>query len=207
MAATTCPRHNASRWRDIMHEDFTRLAQVGHLVCLVRFPGYAVSTDGRVWSCRRKIRPGQKTQPMIEDWQEVQPGRLRTGHRVLHALKRTTLVSRLILEAFIGPCPEGLEACHRNDDPTDDRLENLRWDTHRSKMRDMVRNGHHGGATRPGEDHRKAKLTESDVREIFALHAKGVSNLEIAAMKRVSPPNVCNILKRRSWKHLDLKSP
>lgn len=144
---------------------------------------------------------------MTDVWVEVRLGQLSTGHRLLHALKRTVLVHRLILEAFVGSCPEGMEACHWNDDPTDNRLENLRWDTHRANGADMVRNGHHGGASCPGERHRRAKLTESDVREIFALRQRGVSNLEIAALMGISSPNVCNILRGRTWKHLGLKSP
>ena len=39
-------------------------------------------------------------------------------------------VHRLVLEAFSGPCPVGMEACHNNGDRLDNRRENLRWDTH-----------------------------------------------------------------------------
>ena len=37
------------------------------------------------------------------------------------------LIHRLVLEAFVGPCPHGCEADHINCDPHDNRLENLRW--------------------------------------------------------------------------------
>jgi hypothetical protein len=47
----------------------------------------------------------------------------------------------LVLEAFVGPCPDGLEACHWDDDPTNNRLSNLRWDTSIANKRDMARNG------------------------------------------------------------------
>lgn len=52
------------------------------------------------------------------------------------------MVHRLVLEAFEGPCPDGMEACHWNDVPDDNRLENLRWGTHAENMRDRTRNGH-----------------------------------------------------------------
>lgn len=52
-------------------------------------------------------------------------------------------VHRLVLEAFVGPCPEGMEACHYDDASTNNRLSNLRWDTRGDNERDKVRNGNH----------------------------------------------------------------
>lgn len=51
-------------------------------------------------------------------------------------------VHSLVLEAFVGPRPEGMQACHWNDDEFDNRLVNLRWDTPSANMYDCVRNGH-----------------------------------------------------------------
>jgi hypothetical protein len=50
-------------------------------------------------------------------------------------------VHRLVLEAFVGPCPEGMEACHFDDDSSNNRLDNLRWDTSLANKVDMARNG------------------------------------------------------------------
>ena len=57
-------------------------------------------------------------------------------------------VHRLVLEAFVGPCPDGMVACHYNDIGTDNRLENLRWDTPSENTKDLVRNGRHVYAKR-----------------------------------------------------------
>jgi hypothetical protein len=57
-------------------------------------------------------------------------------------------VHRIELEAFVGPCPEGMEGCHDNDVKHDNRLYNLRWDTQRRNAQDAVRNGRHGKANR-----------------------------------------------------------
>lgn len=53
------------------------------------------------------------------------------------------LVHRLVLQAFVGPCPVGMEGCHFDDVPMNNRLDNLRWDTPGSNKRDSVRNGTH----------------------------------------------------------------
>ena len=49
----------------------------------------------------------------------------------------------LVMLAFVGPRPEGLEVCHNNGDPTDNRPANLRYDTRSENRRDSVRHGTH----------------------------------------------------------------
>lgn len=53
------------------------------------------------------------------------------------------LIHRLILEAFVGPCPEGMEGCHWDDNPANNALSNLRWGTDSDNSFDSVRNGNH----------------------------------------------------------------
>lgn len=50
-------------------------------------------------------------------------------------------VHRLVLETFVGPRPEGAEACHNNGDKLDNRLTNLRWDTPGANARDKLAHG------------------------------------------------------------------
>jgi hypothetical protein len=45
------------------------------------------------------------------------------------------------MAAFVGPCPEGMEVCHNNGDPTDNRMENLRYGTHSSNEQDKLIHG------------------------------------------------------------------
>lgn len=49
-------------------------------------------------------------------------------------------VHRLMLEAFVGPCPDGQEACHWDDVADHNVLENLRWDTRPNNIADRKRN-------------------------------------------------------------------
>ncbi|AWN04235.1 HNH endonuclease [Gordonia phage Sour] len=55
-------------------------------------------------------------------------------------------VHRLVLEAFVGPCPEGQQACHADDDKTNNELTNLRWDSPSANAADMRRNGRNAQA-------------------------------------------------------------
>lgn len=118
-----------------------------------RVPGretaYEVSDHGRVRSIDRFVKNGVgirvsrgqvlKQQP-IGAHPSVWLANGRNGKRVL--------VHRLVLMAFVGPPPEGMEGCHFDDVPTNNTLSNLRWDTKGNNQLDRVRNGHHFLANR-----------------------------------------------------------
>lgn len=97
------------------------------------FPGYFVSDQGRVMSTRRG-NP-HVLRPSVQKW----------GHRTVSLSRDARAyprkVHRLVLEAFVGPCPDGMEACHRNDVAGDNRLSNLYWGSHSENMRDRINNG------------------------------------------------------------------
>lgn len=48
---------------------------------------------------------------------------------------------RMVAEAFLGPCPKGLEVCHGDGNPINNRVGNLRYDTHRNNMLDAIQHG------------------------------------------------------------------
>lgn len=57
-------------------------------------------------------------------------------------------VHRAVLLAFVGPCPEGREGCHRDGNPGNNTLENLYWGTRSENCLDQVRHGTHPEARR-----------------------------------------------------------
>lgn len=77
----------------------------------------------------------------------LKPAVLRKGHLMVFLYRsgqsKPTLVHRAVLTAFIGECPDGMECCHRNDDPQNNRLENLYWGTRSQNQLDRARNGIH----------------------------------------------------------------
>lgn len=97
--------------------------------------GYEVSDQGNVRGLTRTIDVGHG--------KRLLRGRVLKGSsnakgykRVYVGSRRERLVHRLVLEAFVGPCPDGMEGCHNNGKAYDNRLENLRWDTRSSNNLD-----------------------------------------------------------------------
>jgi hypothetical protein len=62
--------------------------------------------------------------------------------------KRRVRIHTLVIEAFVGPRPGGLEACHGPGGSDDNSRPNLRWDTRRENMLDEVRHGTHHNAVK-----------------------------------------------------------
>ncbi|WP_052459590.1 HNH endonuclease [Tessaracoccus massiliensis] len=111
-------------------------------------PAYEVSDRGRVRSVARTVVDSLGRTRQLRG---VALALSRNNYGHLYVRLRSTVrayVHRLVLEAFIGPCPAGHECCHRNDDPSDNRVENLYWGTRADNMLDRVANGKHHMARR-----------------------------------------------------------
>jgi hypothetical protein len=106
--------------------------------------------------------------------------------------KQTKQVHRLMLEAFVGPCPDGMESSHLNNIASDNRLENLRWETRQENMGRFDRS-----------KCSNTKLNKQKILEIRRLRKdKGYLNREIGAIYNVSAGAISNICNRKSWKHI-----
>lgn len=108
---------------------------------------YEVSDAGRVRSLDRLNARGRRLAGKLRSLSVMPSGHLTVALNA-HRVRRTWSVHHLVLMAFVGPRPEGMEACHWNDEPSDNRLENLRWDTRSANQADSVRNGTHAMASR-----------------------------------------------------------
>ena len=106
---------------------------------------YEVSDHGRVRSVDRtvKFRDGRVfsyTSQLRSQTPQVPYGHMAVGLK-RNGKRRTVRVHRLVLEAFVGPCPEGMEGCHNDGDASNNALSNLRWDTSSANKQDMIRHG------------------------------------------------------------------
>lgn len=93
---------------------------------------------------------------------------------------------------FVGPCPPGMEACHFPDrDPTNNRLENLRWDTKKANAYDQYLHGTRAMGSRNGQ----AKLTEQDIEDIIRLRANGFKLYQISEKMKRPMTTIYAVLK------------
>jgi hypothetical protein len=163
------------------------------------FPSYQVSDLGRVRS--RSVRRGRYTL-VGEGWTLKTPTADSGGYLVV-SLRRdgrqyVRRVHRLVAEAFLGPCPAGMECCHNDGDRANARLDNLRWGTPAENWAD--RYGH--GTDNRGERHGGAKLTAAAVAEIRRRYAAGERPSRIARAHGISPQYVSKIARRAVWAHV-----
>lgn len=166
---------------------------------------YEVSSFGRVRSVdrimKRKHWDRYSATMMVVDYQYrghlLRPGPRTSGHLSV-ALGRaggSRDVHVLVLEAFIGPCPDGHEGCHWDDNPANNAIGNLRWGTRSSNLHDAVRNG----KRQVGDRHRFAKLKNSDIPKIRAMLGS-ISYAEIGRRYGVNEATIRQIKDGRAWR-------
>lgn len=148
--------------------------------------GYCVGDDGSLWS-RVKQRRGDRA--YYGEWKRLRPTPQYRGHLAVWLGRgRQRLVHRVVLEAFVGPCPEGMECRHVDGNPANNRLDNLAWGTPKENFEDSARHGTAYCYTaenamrlrddrlklwnfvehKSGEKHHRAKLSDEQVRIIKA---------------------------------------
>lgn len=143
------------------------------------FPLYEISSMGRVKSRERTYQRmdwrGVSKQNIIwmqrilGGWVHTQNGKPVSRMVALRKDGKTYCerVHRLVLNAFVGKQPPGMECCHWDGNCLNNHLENLRWDTHLSNQQDSIR---HGTKVNPpvhyGERHHNATLTDKQIQEI-----------------------------------------
>lgn len=159
---------------------------------------YQVSSFGRVKSLPNRIR---KSELILK-----QAKHKTAGHHLVNLTlsksgiwkQRVHWVHRLVLEAFVGECPEGMEGCHNDGRPANNTLGNLRWDTDKGNAEDRVAHG----TDAIGQNNPMAKLTNDQAAEIKRRILSGESNSEIAADFPVSARCVKNIRNGYTWRHI-----
>ena len=179
-------------------EDYVCYKSLKHIT---GFEGYIVSSDGFVWSSRTQWK-GNLVR--MKGW-----SRTHSAHRFVTLCQRGKhkhfQVHRLVLQAFVGPCPVGLMSRHLDGNAENNHVSNLRWGTSKENAEDARRHGTLPFGDRAGA----AKLTVDDVLYIRAnhcLHAKTGepgSRLDLARKFGVTRTNIHWIISKRNWSWVD----
>lgn len=151
---------------------------------------YTISTTGTLWRwCRKKGK-----------WRKLHGSRCKSGHLMVRmggVSYPWRYIHHLVLESFVGPCPEGMECCHEDNNPANNRLSNLRWGTRHSNVADRIKAGKHNRGSRNGQ----SKLDEDKVRYIRRRVSEGASRRSLAAELGVRVESIGYACKD-GWRHV-----
>lgn len=155
------------------------------------WPEYEVSSFGRV-------RPVQAFHAYrIGKCLKLKPS--NAYYRVGLCRKSTVtwmFVHRLVASAFLpAPLPGQTQVAHNNGIGTDNRIDNLRWDTPTGNAADRWV---HGGYS-TGEQHCASKMTWHQAEKIRAAHASGEKASSIVRRTGLSKTTIYAILRGERW--------
>lgn len=158
---------------------------------------YLISNHGIVRSIPRRTTGGGILKRLKQSSGHLFVGLSKNGKEKHHR------IGRLVLEAFVGPCPDNMECCHNDGNPDNDHISNLRWDTHKSNMADMKI---HGTFSLPpvhfGSDNNNAKLNAQDIITIRKLLMNNIKIAKIAKLFKVHESTIYRIRNKKLWRNL-----
>lgn len=123
----------------------------------------------------------------------VYTGENRNGYKT-----RTIRIHVLVAKAFLGPRPEKNQIAHLNGDPTDNRLENLKYCTPKENESHKYTHGTRG----LGELATNNKLTNKCVLKIREMASQKIPHKQIAKKFKISEKYVGEVFNRRKWTHI-----
>lgn len=160
---------------------------------------YQASTQGRIRS--RDMIVQSKNHYTNKPFNRHIPGRIlrpgrfcKAGHLsvVLGHGTSGKPVHQLIMRTFVGEPQGGMEVLHKNGDPTDNRLLNLRYGTRTENILDVYRQGG-----------RWRKLNVSEVEEIRFWLMCGMNGASISEHFGISQSHVSKIKRKGAYSWLE----
>ena len=128
-------------------------------------------------------------------------GRMIIGSRT-DGTRKTVSTHRLSYELNYGEIPQGMEICHKCDNPCCINPDHLFAGTRQDNIDDRERKGRNNPPK--GEKHAKAKLTERDVIDIRNKRAAGKSFGKLAKEYGVHKKTIQNAVSGKSWGFLPM---
>lgn len=162
---------------------------------------YQASNRGHIRSKKRVVFKRHRSGVLMQQTypEKILQGTLgRNGYSIIHisirGIKQQVGAHRLVLLAFIGPCPLGMEACHKNSIPNDNEPENLYWGTHEQNMRDRKNRGKYP----KGKEHPMRKLSPTQAKSIMKSSEVG---RVLAKKYNIGTSQISRIKRGKSWQN------
>lgn len=158
---------------------------------------YEVSSFGSVRRLNSKFR---RAHLMALGWTGPARRRYQKVKLCQDGVQSVWLVHVLVMLAFVGPTPHGYEIDHLDNDPMNNRLDNLEYVTRSEQQKRAYRRDGRIASDRRGEKNACARLSWDDVTEIRRLASIGVRQADIARQYAVDPSNISHIVAGRLWR-------
>lgn len=169
MESTISEPGNGKRQTDSQNQSFSESLEEEWRVVPGTNGVILASSLGRIKSTNRTVVKKHSSGAIMEQRYKERMHRcpVVNGYRFTHysvgGKKRTVPVHTLVLEAFAGPRPDGMEGCHYDGNSLNNSISNLRWDTHLENNRDRKRIGNY----KSGESHHSTKYSRDFVLKII----------------------------------------
>ena len=125
-------------------------------------------------------------------------GRITTGSRT-DGTRRTSSAHRVSYELEHGEIPEGMEVCHKCDNPSCINPKHLFLGTRQDNVNDREAKGRN--IVQSGEAHSRAKLTQKEVKEARQKRASyNIPYAKLADKYGVCKKTMMNAIKGKNWK-------
>jgi len=137
---------------------------------------YKISADGDVYSLRAKR--------VLKPW-ESSAGRkyLRVDLRDNEGKYKKPHLHDLVLAAFCGPKPNGAQVLHFDDNPTNNKIGNLRYGSASENTSDAIRNQRH-----------RAKFSREERDKIYMQHLNGATISDLTQEHNCSMRTINKVL-------------
>jgi hypothetical protein len=155
------------------------------------WPEYECSSFGNV----RRIAKGRGVIPnRILKHQKLKTGYVKVS-LCRDSKRKEYCIHSLVMLTFVGERPKGMDVCHYNGIKTDNRIDNLRYDTRQNNQRDNVKNNRDNRGEKCGSH----KWDRSIVIQIIKRSRNGEVISKVAREYGMLPGTAYGITSRRNW--------
>lgn len=164
---------------------------------------YQVSNLGRVRSVDREVEHNTsgilKLKGKLLKFSYSNTGGYTQYTLSKNGITETIKVCYLVMFAFVGLRPEGMQILHNDGNPRNNALYNLRYGTQSDNERDKKKHGTGNDGSRNGQ----SKLTKGEVVTIRERYNnESITQRKLASEFDVTQQTICDIINLRSWNHV-----